>query len=78
MQHTIEAVLQPLTRSEGNTIDLCTREGRVERQAEEIVAKSTDESLPVEQAAKTSPSHLSFQLIEIKPRWVKQRRSRTP
>lgn len=70
-------VLEPLARCERNTIDFRTRQNSVQSQAEEVVAKSADESLPVEQAAETSPSHLSLQLLEIEGRRVEQRRCRT-
>ena len=65
IQHTIEVVLEPLARCKRNTIDFCARKNSIQSQTEEVVAKSADESLQVEQAAETSPSYLSLQLLEI-------------
>lgn len=62
--HTIEAVIESVATAERDTLNFLSWEEGVKCQAQEIVAKSADEALPVKQATKAGPTDLCLELIQ--------------
>jgi hypothetical protein len=70
--HTIEAVLETLATGQFDAIDLLSGQESIQGQTEKVVAQGANNSLPVQEAAKTGPANLSLELVPVETRWVEQ------